>query len=42
MDKYIVWVGGTVDAEGVSKEKAEEIAKQWKDQGYDDVIIEEV
>ena len=37
---FIVWVGGIPDVESVTKEVAEEIAKEWKGKGYDDVIIE--
>lgn len=39
-EKYTVWVGGIPDVENVSKEEAEVVAKEWRDKGYDDVIIE--
>lgn len=39
MSKYIVWVGGIADYEGNSKAMAEAIAKEWLDEGYDDVIV---
>lgn len=39
-EKYTVWVGGVPDVENVSKEEAEVVAKEWRDKGYDDVIIE--
>lgn len=39
MTAYIVWVGG-IDDWYSSKEKAEEAAKEWKEKGYTDIIIE--
>lgn len=39
---YIVWVGGIDDIITSSKKEAELIANEWLNQGYDDVIIEEV
>lgn len=39
--KYIVWVGGIDDYYETYLE-AEAAAKKFKDQGYDDVVIEKV
>ena len=39
-DTYIVWVGGSPDVEGVTKQYAEEVADEWRSKGYDDVVIE--
>jgi hypothetical protein len=37
---YVVWVGGVEVVDSyVSKEKAEEIAEQYREDGYDDVQI---
>ena len=38
--KYTVWVGGVPDIENVDIEWAKEIADEWREQGYDDVVIE--
>ena len=41
--KYTVWVGGTeVFDHYVDRETAEQIAKQYTDEGYDDVAIQQV
>ena len=42
MKKFIVWVGGVVDYEGEDLHEAREVLKEWQNQGYDDVILEEV
>jgi len=40
--KYTVWVGGTeVNDNLLTKEEAEEVARGYKDNGYDDVVIDE-
>ena len=36
---YVVWVGG-VDDHYKTKEEAEQATKEWKEKGYDDVILE--
>lgn len=41
--KYTVWVGGTeVLDHYVDREKAEQTAKEFTDDGYDDVVIQQV
>ena len=41
--KYTVWVGGTeVNDFYLTKEQAEDLAFEYKQDGYDDVCIEEV
>lgn len=40
--KYIVWVGGVGVFVTLSKKEAKAVAKEWTDENYDDVIIEEV
>lgn len=41
--KYTVWVGGTeVLDHYVDRETAEQTAKQYTDDGYDDVVIQQV
>jgi hypothetical protein len=40
MSKFIVWVGGVADYEGDSLGEAKAIAKEWREQGYDDVVLE--
>ena len=43
MKKYTVWVGGTeVNDEYLTKEEAENLAFEYKDVGYEDVIIEKI
>ena len=37
---YTVWVGGVPDLENIDIEWAKEIADEWREQGYDDVVIE--
>tara|TARA_R100000234_G_C4985115_1_gene172832 strand:+ start:558 stop:701 length:144 start_codon:yes stop_codon:yes gene_type:complete len=39
--KYIVWVGGTDDYY-TTLEDAQRDYDEWIDEGYDDVIIEEI
>ena len=38
---YKVWVGG-IDDDYQTKEEAEETIEEWKEKGYDDVILEEI
>lgn len=41
--KYAVWIGGSVVNDYLlTKEEAERLKKQYEDDGYDDVVIEEV
>ena len=41
--RWAVWVGGgEVNSYLLTKDEAEDIARVWKDKGYDDVVIEEV
>ena len=43
MKEYTVWVGGTeVNDYYLTKEEAENLAFEYKDDGYDDVIIEKI
>ena len=43
MKKFSVWVGGTeVNDQLLTREEAEILAFEYEDDGYDDVIIEEV
>ena len=43
MKKFSVWVGGTeVNDQLLTREEAENLAFEYEDDGYDDVIIEEV
>jgi hypothetical protein len=40
---WTVWVGGgEVNSYLLSKDEAEDIARAWKDKGYDEVVVEEV
>ena len=40
---WTVWVGGgEVNSYLLNKEQAKDIAQEWKDKGYDDVVVEEV
>ena len=40
---WTVWVGGgEVNSYLLSKEQAKDIAQEWKDKGYDDVVVEQV
>lgn len=41
MTKYIVWVGA-VDDHYATEAEAEQAAHEWRDKGYDDVLIETV
>jgi hypothetical protein len=41
--RWTVWVGGgEVNSYLLTKDEAEDIARTWKDKGYDDVVMEEV
>jgi hypothetical protein len=40
-ENYIVWVGGMEVGSYDCEADAENIASEWKDDGYTDVIIEE-
>ena len=41
--KFIVWVGGVeVNDTYLTKKEAENLAFEYEDDGYDDVVIEEV
>ena len=43
LERYSVWVGGTeVNDHLLTKKLATAIASIWTDEGYDDVIVEEV
>jgi hypothetical protein len=41
-ERYIVWLGGTNGANFNSYAEAEAFAKEYTDEGYDDVVIETV
>lgn len=41
-DRYVVWVGGVDDAYVSTLEEAEQIAQEWRDANYTDVIIEQL
>lgn len=42
-EKFVVWVGGVeVNDHLLTKEKAEELAQEYIDDDYDDVVVEEV
>ncbi len=42
-NNWTVWVGGgEVNSYLLTKDEAEDIAQAWKDNGYDDVVVEEV
>ena len=38
--KFIVWVGGVADYEGLDPTKARLTEQYWLEQGYNDVILE--
>ena len=40
--KYIVWVGGSIIYEGENIALAKEWRDEYVDNGYDDVIIEDI
>jgi len=43
MGNWTVWVsGGEVNSYLLTKDEAEDIAQAWKDNGYDDVVVEMV
>ena len=42
VDKYMVWVGGVIEAENISKIDAEIIAMELEEDGYDDVAIQQM
>jgi hypothetical protein len=37
---YIVWVGGVIIDEHLGQIDAQLLADEWKEKGYDDVVIE--
>ena len=40
---WTVWVGGgEVNSYLLTKDEAEDIARAWKDKGYDEVVVEKV
>ncbi len=42
-NKYTVWVGGTeVNDYYLTKQQAENLAFEYEQQGYDDVIVEQI
>lgn len=42
-DKYTVWVGGVeVNDFYLSKEKADALALEYENDGYDDVVVEKI
>ena len=42
-ERFTVWVGGLeVNDFLLTKEKAEELAFEYEEDGYDDVVVEEV
>jgi len=43
MSKWTVWVGGSeVNSHYLSQTQAKNLAQEYKDDGYDDVVVEEV
>ena len=43
MTLYSLWVGGSeVNDYYLTKEQAEDLAEEYKEDGYDDVVIEEI
>lgn len=43
MEEYTVWVGGVeVNDHLLTKEKADELAQEYIDDGYDDVVVDKV
>ncbi len=43
MSKWTVWVGGSeVNLCYLSQQQAQNMAQAWIDEGYDEVIVEEV
>ena len=43
MNKWSVWVGGSeVNLCYLSQKQAENMAQAYKDNGYDDVVVEQV
>jgi hypothetical protein len=39
---YIVWTGAVESDYTMTKEQAENAAQSWKDEGYTDVVVEEL
>lgn len=39
--RWIVWVGGVYDGTHATREIAEILAEEWREEGYDDVVVEE-
>jgi hypothetical protein len=43
MSKWTVWVGGSeVNDYYLSQKQAQNMAQAWIDEGYDEVVIEEI
>jgi hypothetical protein len=42
MIEYAVWVGGSEIGQYASLDQAEEVYRDWRDDGYDDVAIQEI
>ena len=40
--EYAVWVGGSEIGQYASLDQAEEVYRDWRDDGYDDVAIQEI
>jgi len=42
-ERFTVWVGGVeVNDEYLTKEEADDLALEYEEDGYDDVVVEEV
>ena len=39
---FVVWVGGLELDHYMTREQAERTAQSWKDEGYDEVLVQEV
>jgi hypothetical protein len=43
VSKYTVWVGGgEVNDYYLTEAEANDIAQEWKDKGYDEVVVERI
>jgi hypothetical protein len=43
MSKWTVWVGGSeVNDYHLTQDQAQKLAQTWIDEGYDEVVIEEI
>ena len=43
MNKWTVWVGGVeVNEYYLNEIEAHDVIKYWKDEGYDDAVMEEI